>query len=159
VTLLVGGLSVRILFSSMFYAEKAFQRPNSSLYEMTLSMGRLRHIFFTQTARMIPGLFGNCPACTPFQKKMLPKWLWIFADKYPLMFRAVVAQFLMDQGFDVPREEIPKIQEAMGFNEPTQIINPQGVLSASYDEALNTRQFKRQPDLISFFGRTRGGRW
>jgi hypothetical protein len=108
--------------------------------------------------RMIPGLFGNCPACTPYQKRMLPEWLWIFADKYPLMFRACIAQFLLDQGFSVPREEIPKIQRAMGFNEPSQIINPQRVISASYDDALNTRQLKRQPDLISYFGRTRGGR-
>jgi hypothetical protein len=89
---------------------------------------------------------------------MLPEWLWIFSDKYPLMFRACVAQFLMDQGFNVPLEEIPKIQKAMGFSEPSQIVNPQGVLAASYDDALNTRQLKRQPDLISFFGRTRGGR-
>lgn len=105
---------------------------------------------------MIPGLFGDCPACSPYQKKMLPKWLLIFADKYPLKFRAVVAQWLMDQGFPVPFIEVPKIMSAMGFSDPDKIINPRDVIIASYDDALNTRQFKTQPALISYFGRRRG---
>ncbi|OXA49931.1 uncharacterized protein LOC110854348 [Folsomia candida] len=108
-------------------------------------------------SRMIPGIFGNCPACSKHQQKMLPKWMWMFADRYPDKFRAVIAQWLMDQGFTVPSEEVPKIQKALGFRDPVNILFPRNVINATYESALQTRQFKRQPSLIDFFGRTRGG--
>lgn len=112
---------------------------------------------FCIAARMIPGLFGKCPACSSHQQKMLPKWLWIFSDKYPNIFRAVVAQWLMDQGYPVPVEEVPKIQRALGFNDRAKIIFPKNVINSTYEGSLQTRQLKRQPSLIAFFGRTRGG--
>ncbi len=109
------------------------------------------------SARMIPGLFGNCQACSKHQQKMLPKWLWMFSDRYPDKFRAVVAQWLMDQGYNVPVDEVSKIQKSMGFNDVSKILAPRNVINSTYEGALQTRQLKRQPSLIAYFGKTRGG--
>ncbi|ODN02997.1 putative odorant-binding protein A10 [Orchesella cincta] len=104
--------------------------------------------------RLFPALFGDCPACTEYQKEKLPQWLLIFADKYPVMFRAVVAQFLMDQGYPVPKEEIPKIQRAFGFRDTRKILNPQSVINASVVAPIGARK-DTGPALISYFGRRR----
>lgn len=84
----------------------------------------------------------------------MPQWLLIFADKYPVMFRAAVAQFLMDQGYPVPAEEIPKIQRAFGFRDTRKILNPKNVINASLTAPIGARK-DTGPALISYFGRRR----
>jgi len=106
-------------------------------------------------ARMIPGVFGSCPSCSDFQTQNLAKWLNTFADRFPILFRAVIAQWLLDQGYDVPDIEVSRIQKAMGFSETTIITDPYGLKmeqGKQYPKLITTT---RPPLFANFFGRLR----
>jgi len=73
-------------------------------------------------ARVVPGVYGICDNCTKHQKKMLPGWIAMIGERYPALFRAAFAQWLLDNGYPVPLEEVFRIQKTMGFVDPSIIF-------------------------------------
>jgi len=56
------------------------------------------------------GLFGNCLACTEFQKQHLNEWLELLIDQNPQEFRAAMIKVCVDLELPVGEEDLRLIQ-------------------------------------------------
>jgi hypothetical protein len=59
-------------------------------------------------------LENKCEQCTPTQNKLVNKWVNVFVEKYPDLWRASMAKYAENLGIPLPPEERRKMIKVLG---------------------------------------------